>query len=91
MGCCGEKRAALRKEPLPPQAPAVRPAPGPAPPVVQAGRQHVAIRYLERSPILVRGPVTGREYTFSGAHPDQAVDTRDAPALLKTRFFRRVY
>jgi hypothetical protein len=28
-------------------------------------------------------------YQFSGARPLQAVDARDAAALLQTRFFRR--
>jgi hypothetical protein len=44
---------------------------------------------LENSLIVVRGPATGRQYQFSGAHPDQSVDARDAEALLRTRFFRR--
>ncbi|MBI4528834.1 MAG: hypothetical protein HY695_33985 [Deltaproteobacteria bacterium] len=50
----------------------------------------VTIRYLEKSPILVRGPATGRQYHFSGARSVQCVDVRDAEALLLTRFFRRV-
>jgi hypothetical protein len=49
----------------------------------------VGLRYLERSSIRVRGPATGREYSFSAADPVQAVDTRDADALLRTRFFRK--
>lgn len=49
----------------------------------------VMLHYLERSPILVQGPVTGRPYEFSGARPDQSVDVRDAEALLRTRFFRK--
>lgn len=49
----------------------------------------VNLRYLERSPILVLGPATGRRYEFSGAKPVQSVDTRDLEALLRTRFFRR--
>jgi len=49
----------------------------------------VWIRYQERSPILVRGNVTGNQYRFSGASPLVQVDSRDAPALLETRFFRR--
>lgn len=49
----------------------------------------VSLRYLERSPILVRGPITGRHYQFSAAQPVQPVDSRDADALVRTRFFRR--
>ena len=48
----------------------------------------VSLRYLENSPIRVRGPVTGRQYGFSGSRPVQAVDPRDASALLRTPFFR---
>jgi hypothetical protein len=49
----------------------------------------VRLRYLERSPIRVRGPVSGRQYEFSAAAPMQAVDSRDAAQLLATRFFGR--
>ena len=56
-----------------------------------AGPSSVNLRYLENSPILVRGPATGRQYEFSGARPLQSVEARDAEALLRTRFFRRHY
>lgn len=49
----------------------------------------VAIRYLESAPVFVQGNATGRQYRFSGAAPVQAVDARDAVALLNSRFFRR--
>lgn len=45
--------------------------------------------YLERSPITVRGAVTGRQYAFSMGTPVQSVDVRDAEVLLRTAFFRR--
>ena len=48
-----------------------------------------SVRYLDKSPIRVRGLVTGMSYEFSGSHPVQQVDTRDAASLLNTRFFRR--
>jgi hypothetical protein len=48
----------------------------------------VKVRYLENSPIRVRGLATGMSYEFSGSQPVQTVDARDAPALLNTRFFR---
>jgi len=50
----------------------------------------VQIQYKERSPIQVRGLVTGRVYQFSCSQPVQAVDQRDSPALLQTSLFRRV-
>jgi hypothetical protein len=49
----------------------------------------VSLRYLETSPIRVRGSASGRQYLFSAAAPVQAVDARDAAPLLATRFFRR--
>ena len=49
----------------------------------------ISVRYLERSPIRVRGLVSGVSYEFSGSRPVQQVDARDASSLLNTRFFRR--
>ncbi len=49
----------------------------------------VQLRYLERSPIRVRGPVTGKHYDFSAADPIAPVEARDADSLLRTRFFAR--
>ena len=68
-----------------------RPALGvPVAPVMHPGAvaaRVVNLRYLERSPIRVRGPATGVAYQFSAAQPVQAVDARDAAALLRTRLF----
>lgn len=49
----------------------------------------VHLQYREQSPIQVRGLATGLVYRFSGQQPVQAVDERDAAALLQTRLFRR--
>lgn len=49
----------------------------------------VAIQYLETSPIAVRGTATGRTYKFSAVQPVQLVESRDASALLSSRFFKR--
>jgi hypothetical protein len=46
------------------------------------------MRYVETSPIRVRGLVSGTSYEFSGTAPIQEVDVRDAASLLNTRFFR---
>ena len=105
MGCCGQKRAALSSAPpaavtRPPSPNLSKPPSQPA----MVGRQvtahtrsaqpfpthsSVALRYTETSPILVRGPASGRQYRFSGSEPVQAVDARDVVALLRTRFFAR--
>jgi hypothetical protein len=50
----------------------------------------VPLRYLERSPIVVPGAVSGRRYPFSATSPVQHVDARDAGALLRSGFFRRI-
>ena len=47
------------------------------------------LQYREQSPVRVRGLATGRFYQFSGTQSVQAVDERDAAALLQTRLFRR--
>jgi len=101
--CCGQKRSALRSAPAPAierpttstvqqRAPSI-----PRPPTIlqqapvptRIPQSSVSLRYSESSPIRVRGPVTGRQYDFSGSHPVQAVDSRDATALVRTRFFRQ--
>jgi hypothetical protein len=51
--------------------------------------QVVGLRYVENSPIRVRGLVSGVSYEFSGTRAVQEVDVRDASSLLNTRFFRR--
>jgi hypothetical protein len=48
----------------------------------------VELRYLDRVPISVTGPRSRRIYHFSFSAPVQAVDMRDAHALLATRYFR---
>ena len=50
----------------------------------------VAIAYIEKSPVRVRGLATGHSYEFSPSNPIREVDAQDASALLNTRFFRRV-
>jgi hypothetical protein len=102
--CCGKKREAFRAHPpasaahaalessKPSQSvPAARSAHAPVaqPNSVQPASESVAVRYTESQSIVVRGPVTGRRYAFSGASPIQSVDARDTAAILQARFFRR--
>jgi hypothetical protein len=49
----------------------------------------IAISYLGKAPVRVRGLTTGRAYDFSASDPVREVDARDASTLLNTRFFRR--
>jgi hypothetical protein len=55
------------------------------------GGNEVALQYLQTTSILVKGPISGRQYTFSGQKPNQTVDARDVEPLLKTGFFRKRY
>jgi hypothetical protein len=94
--CCGQKRSALRSNPIQRTAPPVPQTvsshsmdPSRARVILpQSGMQSSSgIRYLGSSPLRVRGPVTGRQYEFSGSHPVHSIDPRDAALLLRTRFF----
>jgi len=99
--CCGQKRSALKFDrapnPITAQPTAFYRVPGVARASAGAQRSHplaptsyssVRLRYLENSPIRVRGPVTGRHYEFSSPSPVQSVDPRDVAGLLGTRLFR---
>jgi hypothetical protein len=54
-----------------------------------APRASVVVRYLGAAPIVVRGAVTGRAYSFAAGRPIQPVDARDVAGLLKKGLFRR--
>ncbi len=49
----------------------------------------VNLRYLARSPIVVRGSATATEYHFSAAQPVQRVARADREGLLRTGHFRQ--
>ena len=95
--CCGKKRSAQRdaemqatvagSSPYVPQNP--RPSALQQAATIRPSPPSLNLRYSENSAIRVRGPITGRQYEFSGSHPVQAVDTRDAFALLRSRLFRQ--
>ena len=85
MGCCGQKRTTLANHWVPTPTGKVPRAIDPRGAVASS----VAVRYLAGGPVVVRGPLTGRAYSFSGAGAAQVVDARDAVALLRTRFFRQ--
>jgi hypothetical protein len=74
---------------IPQNVPTGIPKPAGVAPRILTSPAAVSLRYLQNPPIRVRGPVTGRQYDFSGSRPVQAVDPRDASALLRTRFFRQ--
>jgi len=68
-----------------PVAGALGAIPAPAGPGIAAQ----ALRYLARSPVVVRGSATGIEYRFSAAQPVQRVARADCEALLRTGHFSR--
>jgi len=97
MGCCGQKREQLTKH-LGAQGKSIPLSPGTSRTAVSArslhhgasnSRYEIRIRYLGSSYIRVLGSATSRIYEFSVHKPTHAVDTRDAHALLKTRYFSR--
>ncbi len=54
-----------------------------------AGSNQVMLHYLQTSSILVKGPISGRHYTFSLQTPNQLVNASDVESLLRTGFFRK--
>src|SRR6185436_11528348 len=77
------RRAPQASPPAPPFARATAPPDSPGLKDTSA-----CLQYRDQSPIRVRGLATGRVYQFSGQQQVQAVDERDAAALLQTRLFQ---
>jgi hypothetical protein len=92
MPCCGQKRAALaNSRPQSDPAPATRPTSrSELPPPAPSPANGVRLRYLHRSPVLVRGASTGLFYRFSAEESEAIVDACDAAALERTGFFQRL-
>jgi hypothetical protein len=102
MPCCGQKRNVLKtnsspsssynvvKHQVSPALPSFGQTPTAHPPTAANLSSHaIALEYTERSAIVVEGSATHRLYRFSAVDPVQMVDSRDAGALLSTRFFLR--
>ncbi|MGZ5249426.1 MAG: hypothetical protein ACXWCE_04375 [Caldimonas sp.] len=49
----------------------------------------MALRYIERKGVIVRGPASGVDYRFKAEAPVQSVDVRDADSLLRSGLFMR--
>jgi hypothetical protein len=102
MACCGQKRDEIVAEARTtnfvahPYAPSHVGPGGPdrAAPAASPGRDRnltVTIRCRDRSAVIVRGAATGKRYQFSGGRSMQAVDRRDAEALVATGLFERIW
>jgi hypothetical protein len=91
MPCCGKKRAALTVRSIPSPAPlqsAAQPAAsGEA--SRPTGPAAAALRYLGQRSIALRGPRSGRVYTFDPTGDATVVEARDLDALLRTGLFGR--
>lgn len=87
MGCCGQKRAALRTA-VPARQPAP-PAPAPRRPWRVDNGDGVTLTYVGSGGLVFRGPKSGRTYHVAAAgdlvfaHPD------DVEGLLRMLVFRR--
>jgi hypothetical protein len=46
------------------------------------------VRYTGGRSIAIKGPVTGKDYRFSGIERLQLMDPRDAVRITKKRYFR---
>ena len=80
MGCCVEKRAALRT-PKP-----ARPVPRAPEPDDEPG---IAVEYRGDAPVLLRGRASGLVYTFSAARRVRLVSRLDARQLVRSPLFGR--
>ena len=58
-----------------------------SPPLAPVGT--VPLRYLANASIVVRGPISHKEYRFSGREPVQRVARADVDHLVATGYFRR--
>jgi hypothetical protein len=80
MGCCGQKRAALRTR--------VRTDPAPPhPPEIGFDGTSDVVEYQGNHPMLVYGP-GGRSYTFSPGRRSAVVAASDVQELLRHPLFR---
>jgi hypothetical protein len=85
MSCCGRTRTLTAESGAAnqPEARAVVTPGANAAATVDA----VRVRYIGGASVLVSGPTTRNQYSFSRLRPTQAVDARDAIPLLRTRLF----
>src|SRR6266851_4155461 len=97
VACCGQRRAALSaaattNQPKPDASGGGYASQAASPENsgrIGANYAQMNLRYLNSTTIRMRGPATGRGYTFSAADPVQSVDMRDAAIVLRSGFFRK--
>jgi hypothetical protein len=90
MGCCGKARANLGISRA--AAAANTAVQGSARTVssypLATGTAPLRLRYIGTPGVVVRGPATGKPYTFTTAEPTHVIDPKDAAVLLRTQYFR---
>jgi hypothetical protein len=102
MSCCGQKRDAVAADAHAASAAGqyqVQPRVAPARAGLAATAHSpspdrsltVTLRCRSRSAAIVRGPQTGNRYQFTGGGSMQAVDRRDAEAMVATGLFEKVW
>ena len=93
MGCCGSTKANLSYSRVSRQSATAGTVVSSRPSAIAAALprsrgQAVALRYVGKSKIVVRGHATGVSYAFSLTEPVREVDVRDARVFLRTGSFR---
>jgi hypothetical protein len=103
MSCCGQKRERVAAETGRPTNftvhHAVKSRIMPVRPTLATGAVSpppdrnlaVTLRYRSRSALIVLGSTTGKRYQFTGQGSMQAVDRRDAEALVASGLFERIW
>ena len=95
MSCCGERRRSLSNPParrVQTMARVVDSQSAPySPPQrrLEAATAPMFVRFVGSGNVVVRGPVTNRQYSFSGRGSLQSIDSRDAIILLRDKRFDR--
>jgi hypothetical protein len=103
MSCCGQNREKARSSITTPVATqSINRATEPARVAAKAGvtslraaplqtviNASAKLHYTGVAAIQVKGPKTGRTYSFSGNAPDATIDRRDAEGLIRIGLFRR--
>lgn len=48
-----------------------------------------SLRFVQRRSIVVKGPITGKQYQFHESHYTPDIDPRDVTFLLRSGFFEK--
>lgn len=86
MACCGNNRRQFHQS-----APASHRSGAPSGQAMRTGYVYqIEFEYSGKTSLTVRGPITGRVYSFDGLNARALVDVRDAPSVAGVPNLRRV-